>query len=254
IDASPVAISVSEARLGNKGNSFTGPFSVVTQKYDYNKIRFLDAFEFEKFIVEKSGGIANTKQRGDMGMDGVIGKMPVQVKRSDNIGRNVIDNFASACKRFDSKLYEKNVSEQKPIGRIIAFSFGKGAVEEVARLKNTDNTIIELVKVADIIELSTNPRVEIKITHQEHIGKAWNISFEATSDQATLQYQWDFDYQDNKFKTEQVYGKKEDEGKMSHQFKPGTYVIVCRVTNEDGIHGMESIKIKVNGEIETLKS
>ena len=55
----------------------------------------------------------------------------VQVKRSDNIGRNVIDNFFAAVQRSDKKLFDKNVADRKPVGHIIAFSFGKGAVQEV---------------------------------------------------------------------------------------------------------------------------
>ncbi len=68
---------------------------------------------------------------GDMGLDGYIPKnlyhdeAGIQVKQSEGIGRNVVDNFVAALQR--AKL-EK--------GYIVAFSFGKGAVEEVARLKN----------------------------------------------------------------------------------------------------------------------
>lgn len=48
----------------------------------------------------------------------------IQVKQSDNIGRNVVDNFETALKR---KKHTK--------GYIVAFSFGKGAYGEVARVK-----------------------------------------------------------------------------------------------------------------------
>ena len=49
-----------------------------------------------------------------------------------NIGRNVIDNFFVAVRRSDKKLYEKNLKEKKPVGYIIAFSFSKNAIAEVA--------------------------------------------------------------------------------------------------------------------------
>jgi len=43
------------------------------------------------------------------------------VKQSEDVGRNVIDNFETAIKRANKKR-----------GIIVAFSFGKGAYEEVA--------------------------------------------------------------------------------------------------------------------------
>jgi len=50
------------------------------------------------------GGTGNVKQRGDFGLDGKTGdNTPIQVKHSDNIGRNVIDNFLSAVQRYDKK-------------------------------------------------------------------------------------------------------------------------------------------------------
>jgi hypothetical protein len=44
----------------------------------------------------------------------------------------VVDNFFAAVQRSDKRLYDKNIADKKPVGYIIAFSFGKGAVQEVA--------------------------------------------------------------------------------------------------------------------------
>lgn len=250
IDTSPIAIAVSEARLEQSATLYTAPFSVITKKYDYNQIRNSNAFEFEKFIVEKFDGISNTKQIGDMGLDGTKDKKPIQVKRSDNIGRNVVDNFLSACKRFDSKIYDKAISQKEPIGWIIAFSFGKGAVEEVARLKNEENIIIELKKVDEIIPLSTNPKVEIIVNQSQQKDKGWEITFEAKSDQDILQYQWDFNYNDDSgFKPSKIYSENKN-NIVEHSFTAGKYTIACRATNEDGVHGIELINIIVNGKVE----
>lgn len=71
-----------------------------------------------------------------MGLDGKTGDgTSIQVKRSDNTGRNVIDNFKFAVERSDKNLFEKNVAAKKSIDYMIAFSFGKGAIEEAARLE-----------------------------------------------------------------------------------------------------------------------
>jgi site-specific DNA-methyltransferase (adenine-specific) len=91
----------------------------------------MDAKKFETFIVEKFGGKGNVKQVSDKGLDGIKivdnVKIPIQVKQSETIGRNAVDNFVSACRRFDPNC---------KTGYIIAFSFGKGIVQEAARLKN----------------------------------------------------------------------------------------------------------------------
>ncbi|MDR3327424.1 MAG: hypothetical protein LBT04_04765 [Prevotellaceae bacterium] len=88
----------------------------------------------------------------------------IQVKRSDNIGRNVIDNFFAAVQRNDQKLFDKNIAENKPVGYIIAFSFGRGAVEEVARLHNKENIIIELVRVDKIVPIAKKPTISVEIS------------------------------------------------------------------------------------------
>jgi len=146
IDQSVQAIKVSEMRLENQKNLFSLPYSVQLHKYDYDTLRYKDAFEFEKWIVEQFGGLSNIRQRSDFGMDGKTREgIPIQVKRSDNIGRNVIDNFHSSLQRYDKALYDKNIKLGNTAGYIIAFSFGTGAIQEVARLQNEGNIIKKAV-------------------------------------------------------------------------------------------------------------
>ena len=94
----------------------------------------------DKFL----GNISRTKS-GDFGVDGItpqiMGGYPIQVKQSEEIGRNVIDNFETAIRRLNKKK-----------GYIIAFSFGKGAREEVARVKNQEGVTIILRTVQELID------------------------------------------------------------------------------------------------------
>jgi hypothetical protein len=77
-----------------------------------------------------------------MGIDGwLIDGRSIQVKQSENIGRNVIDNFETAIRRV-----------KKDRGVIVAFSFGKGAYEEVARAKLEEGLDIELRTVEEILK------------------------------------------------------------------------------------------------------
>ena len=205
-------------------------------------------------MVQQFGGTSNTKQRGDFGLDGKMSdSTPIQVKRSDNVGRNVIDNFLSAIKRADKKLYALNIKEKKPIGYLIAFSFGKGAVEEVARLKNHENTIIRLVRVDEIVPLAMKPSVTVEMRELEKDAKGnRKIEFAArgTSEAGIEFYSWDFAHDAEKgFKPSVIIDK---EGRQSYQFKAGVHTIAVKVVDNEGLESIETIKLKVNGIIEKL--
>ncbi|MCL2040861.1 MAG: hypothetical protein FWG84_02320 [Bacteroidales bacterium] len=242
IDQSVAAIKVSDLRLKNQQSLYSQPYELQLHKYDYDVLRNTDAFEFEKFIVEQFGGIANSKQRNDFGLDG---RMPdntlIQVKRSDNIGRNVIDNFKSAIERSDKRLFEKNKTEGKAVGYLIAFSFGKGAIEEVARLKNKEHIIIELKKVGDIIPYGKPPKVTLTANEIE-LSK---FAFEATAESETEIefYSWDFNHKpEDGFKAD-VYLDKD--GKQVRKFYPGEHHIAVEAVDKSGLDGMDKVKIKV---------
>lgn len=76
-----------------------------------------------------------------MGIDGFtfFNKDPIQVKQSEHVGRNIVDSFETAVKRTN-----------KDKGYIIAFSFTKGAYDEVARIKK-NGLYIELLTVEDLL-------------------------------------------------------------------------------------------------------
>ncbi len=265
IDQSVQAIKVSEMRIDRQQSIFSQPFAVTLHKYDYDTLRNKEAFHFEQWIVEQFGGKANTKQRGDYGIDGLSRNgTPIQVKRSDNIGRNVVDNFHSAIMRYDKALYELNKKNGDPVGFIIAFSFGKGAVQEVARLKNEENIIIKLVTVEEIIPIAKKPKLSVTITDlstskpsegsepSEGSKKSvamLEIQFTATaeSEAGIEMFAWDWDYEENKpFKAEVLLDKT---GTQTMKFKPGNHTIAVKVVDNDGLEAIEIIKLKVNGEI-----
>ncbi|MDR0348620.1 MAG: site-specific DNA-methyltransferase [Tannerella sp.] len=252
IDQSVQAIKVTELRLDKQRDLFSVPFTVQLHKYDYNTLRYKDAFEFESWIVGQFGGTGNAKQRSDLGLDGRMPDgAPIQVKRSDNIGRNVIDNFFAAIQRYDEKLFEKNVVNGKPVGYIIAFSFGKGCVEEVSRLKNHKNIIIELVRVDSIVPIAKKPAVTVEINELARDAKGVReIEFIAAgqSEAGIEFYSWDFEYSAEKgFKAGVMLDK---EGKQTSKLKAGLHNIAVKVVDNDGLESIEVIKLKVNGTVE----
>jgi DNA modification methylase len=249
IDQSVNAVKVTEFRLNKQQNLFSKPFTVQLHKYDYDTLRYKDAFEFETWIVGQFGGIANSKQRGDLGLDGRTREnQAIQVKRSDGVGRNVIDNFFSAVQRFDKVSFEKNKAENKPVGFIIAFSFGKGAIEEIARLKNEENVLIKLVTVEEIVPIAKKPTLQVEMQDLGKVKELRQISFTATGQSVSgiEFFAWDFSYNETNFVPEILLDKT---GKQTYLFKAGEHKIAVKVVDNEGLENIEVIKLKVNGEV-----
>jgi DNA modification methylase len=245
IDQSVQAVKVTEMRLIQQRDLFSQPFETQLLKYDFDTLRYQDAFEFEQFIITQFGGTPNVRQRGDLGIDGkAMDHTPIQVKRSDGIGRNVVDNFQSAITRYDKRCYEKNKSEARPIGYLIAFSFGKGAIEEVARLKNVENVIIQLVKVSEIVPMAQRPKLQIThtVVNSDKKGMS-NVQINATaqSDCEIQFYSWDLDYKVNiGFRPSILLDKK---GEQTLALKAGQHAIAVKVVNDDGLEAIKILRL-----------
>ena len=56
----------------------------------------------------------------------------------------------------------------------------------------------------------------------------------------------DFDYKDDKFNSMVMLDK---EGVQKHKFKPGSYIIAVKVIDNEGLEAIDTIKIKINGEV-----
>ncbi|MBA7583730.1 hypothetical protein ES708_25678 [subsurface metagenome] len=148
IDISPTAIKIIQRRLERGPETIEGiNYIVIGMPTTIEEVKKLEPFEFQNWVViDKMRANASRKKVGDMGLDGYLARnlyhdeAGIQVKQSEGVGRNVIDNFETALKR---KKYKK--------GYIIAFSFSKGAYEEVARLKNEGELEIKLIKVEDLL-------------------------------------------------------------------------------------------------------
>ena len=109
----------------------------------------------------------------------------------------MVDNFKAAIARFDKTRFEKSKKAGTTAGYLIAFSFGKGAVQEVARLKNEEGIVVELVSVEDIVPLAQKPKVSIT---WEDLGldkkEKRVLQFKAIgeSESGIEFYSWDWNY------------------------------------------------------------
>jgi len=137
IDVSPTACKL----MGDRLRKIHAQYNVVGLPKTVEELRALQPFEFQNWVFEKLHGRINPKKVGDMGIDGWVElDVPLQVKQSDGIGRNVIDNFETAIQRAG-----------KNRGVIVAFSFGSGAYEEAARARNEMRLDIKLKTVKEIL-------------------------------------------------------------------------------------------------------
>ena len=139
IDISYTAIQLVVERLGKLGVS---PYIVGMPTTVADALR-LQPFDFQTWVLKKLHAYASPRKAGDMGIDGFtyFKQLPIQIKKSEQIGRNVIDNFQSAMRR-----------QGKEKGFIIGLSFGSGAVKEVHRLKNSENIEIVLVTLQEVMD------------------------------------------------------------------------------------------------------
>jgi adenine specific DNA methylase Mod len=139
IDVSPTACKLMAKRMrsiGAKGIKMIGMPRTIEE------LKALQPFEFQNWVFEKLHGRVNPRKVGDYGIDGWIElDVPTQVKQSEDVGRNVVDNFETAIRRMNKRK-----------GVIVALSFGKGAYEEVARVKNEEGLEIRLKTVEEILK------------------------------------------------------------------------------------------------------
>jgi DNA modification methylase len=143
IDISPTAVNLMRRRLEKIGA--TG-IKLVGMPVTEAQLHALKPFEFQNWVIDRINGTHSLRKSGDMGIDGYswLAHEPIQVKQSEHVGRNVVDNFETAIER----------DGHKKKGYIVAFSFGKGAYEEAARANVAKKVEIELVRVTELLERS----------------------------------------------------------------------------------------------------
>lgn len=141
VDVSPTACKLMVKRMAGLSVGISDD-DIIGLPRTIAQIEAMKPFEFQNWVCQKLMARMSPRKSGDMGIDGYLPDMtPLQIKQSEGIGRNVVDNFETALRRA-----------KKDRGVIVAFSFGKGAIEEVARAKHNDDIIITLRTVEDILE------------------------------------------------------------------------------------------------------
>jgi len=138
IDVSPLACNLMKARLGKLGVS---DVTIVGAPKTIEELKALEPFQFQGWVIERISGVPSRRRSGDMGIDGYtfLTGEPVQVKQSEQVGRDVVDKFETAIRR-----------KHKTAGYIVAFSFTRSAHEEAARARLEDGLDIKLVEIKEL--------------------------------------------------------------------------------------------------------
>jgi len=115
---------------------------VRRKKVTEKDLRRLAPIEFQNWVVQRLSGKASSLRDSRIGIDAYTAEgNPIQIRQSDNIGRNVIENFASVMGRIKAKN-----------GIIIAFSFADDSIRGIVRARINYRVEIKKVTVKDLIE------------------------------------------------------------------------------------------------------
>ncbi|MDR3328847.1 MAG: hypothetical protein LBS63_01905, partial [Prevotellaceae bacterium] len=156
------------------------------------------------------------------------------------VGRATLDEFLTAIKRDDPYHFEKNKKEEQVCGFIIGFEFSKDIINEVAKLKSTDNTIIELKYIRDIIPYENPPKV--KLTAEELADYKYKFQAQAESKTGIDFYSWDFSHDEKEFRADVIMDK---EGVQEKKLAEGEHNVAVKAVDKQGLSGMDKLKIKV---------
>ncbi|MDP2729902.1 MAG: DNA methyltransferase [Dehalococcoidales bacterium] len=163
IDVSPTSCRVMAKRLQDSCGITEGiDFWIKDLPKTVEELRIYPAFEFQNWAVNALGGVPNKIRVRDKGIDGKLYPIedikkekkegldlfgdidryiPIQVKRTDQVGRPDIENFEVAMKR-----------DKREKGIFIGFDFSRDALQEIRRAEREESLLIEPKTVSQIVE------------------------------------------------------------------------------------------------------
>jgi DNA modification methylase len=166
IDISPTACRVMAKRLTDFFGLKEGAgFYIRDLPKTVDELRQYPPYEFQNWAVSAIGGIPSKVKVRDGGIDGKVypvelkkervegidlfGEIdryiPVQVKRTEQVGRPDIENFETAMRR-----------DKRAQGIFVGFSFSRDALKEIRRVARDESLEIESITVNEIVEKQMN--------------------------------------------------------------------------------------------------
>ena len=140
IDVSPTACKLMVKRMRSIGVNISES-DIIGLPMTLEDLKKINHYDFQNWVCQKLNARVSSRKSGDLGVDGwIMNTIPLQVKQSERVGRNVVDNFETAIRRA-----------RKKKGIIVAFSFTRSAYAEAARAKAQDGLDIELITVEELL-------------------------------------------------------------------------------------------------------
>ena len=285
IDQSRVAVAVTAERLKNDATTRelgTEPLPDFTIEhwgvYEADKLSQLPAENFREFVLHcYDAQLAQDDNTGIHGYKGSGGRIPVWVgspKRRERATAQDVNAFAEAITRLD-RYRDGELRE----GTMLAWGFGRDAQQAARLLRERDRLEMGLVRLqqvalesaafrSHIVGKSTDrgdysefltfvqpPLVEI--AHKRIRSRTYDFSAGGSqvfnSDAKLINVQWDFNHRDGVFNADPDtwFGKKKGKNagptlETQHTFPHlGTFTVACKVQDDKGGEGMETITVKV---------
>lgn len=171
IDISPTACRVMANRLESNFYMKEGKdFWVRDLPKTVEELRQYPPFEFQNWAINAIGGVPSKVKVRNGGIDGKLYPvgdikkektegldlfgdidryMPIQTKRTEQVGRPDIENFEVAMKR-----------DKRNKGIFVGFDFSRDALHEIRRAERDEGLEIEPITVAQIVEQQLNKRMK----------------------------------------------------------------------------------------------
>jgi hypothetical protein len=115
---------------------------VKKKRVTEGSLRRLSSSEFQDWVVQRLSGTVSSTKDSRIGIDGYSSEgYPIQIKQSDDVGKDVIDRFATAMGQSKART-----------GMVVAYSFGSSAFEGTVRAKLHYRVEIKTVTVKELLE------------------------------------------------------------------------------------------------------
>jgi len=121
-------------------------FVLKKRRVTEESLRRLSSFEFQDWVAKRLGSSSSQKD-SYLGIDGFTAEgYPFQIRQEDDVGKRAIDSFATAVGRSKARS-----------GTIVAFSFGRDALEGVTRARLNYRLEIKTVTVRELMASGNRP-------------------------------------------------------------------------------------------------
>ena len=285
MDQSRVAVAVTAERLKNDATTRElgdDPLPDCTIEhwgvYEADKLSQMPALDFRQFVLHCYDARVPSEDDGIHGYKGARARIPIWVgspQRRERATAEDVNAFAEAITRLDRYQGDEGLRD----GTMLAWGFRRDAQEAARLLRERDGLELGLVRLNQIALESAAFRSHVagqstergdysefltfvqpplvEIAHKRIRGRTYDFS--AADSQVfnagakLVNVQWDFNHRDGVFRAERAtwFGKKKgkDAGpplEAQHSFQHlGTFTVACKVQDDKGGEGMETIVVRV---------